>query len=504
MCETFSDPATLDDNGLNLAITGLARSEAATAGHRLAAIAELATRRLGSELARTREYWACDAWDSCAAEVAADLTISHRKASGLMHQGLDLRDRLPRLGDLLRRGDITLTVATTASWRTHLIEEPDLLAKVDADIAAVATRFGNYSDRKLADAIDAKIEKHDPDAVRRFMAAEKSLDVRFGKPDDETGTRSVFGRLKISDAELMERRAEALAKSVCKDDPRTHGERRTEAWGVIAAQGDVLPCLCGSPDCPAPTGPDARGRHFEILVLTNDSDAGGGDNDGSAPEPGPDDTGTGDAPEPREPASCSYTSIITGGGVIPTPLLAQVRRMGATVRPVVHPEDLIAEPGYRPSVAQQRLVRARDMTCTFVGCDQPAEYCDLDHTVPHGRDGATHPGNTKALCRKHHLLKTFWVGRGGWTDEQSADGTIVWTSPSGSRHRAPPGSRIYFPNWDTTTPVPAEPASGAEPSRDRELRMPLRKRTRAQQRRDRVRAERERNRRFDAENPAPF
>ena len=73
------------------AISECARSEAATAGRRLAAIAELATRRCGTELAASRERWACDAWDSCAAEVAAELTISHRTASGLMHQGLDLR-----------------------------------------------------------------------------------------------------------------------------------------------------------------------------------------------------------------------------------------------------------------------------------------------------------------------------------------------------------------------------------------------------------------------------
>jgi hypothetical protein len=231
MCERFPDPAACDDAALNLAISGFARAEAAAAGHRLAAIAELATRRLSSELAQERRLWACDGWDSCAAEVAADLTISHRRASTLMHQGLDLRDRLPLLGALLRGGDITLKVATTASWRTHLIDDPDLLTKVDGDLAAVATRFGSYSDNKLAAAIDLRIERYDPDAVRRFTAAEQNLDVRFGKPDDDTGTRSVYGRVKISDAELMQRRTDALATAVCADDPRTLGERRSEVWG---------------------------------------------------------------------------------------------------------------------------------------------------------------------------------------------------------------------------------------------------------------------------------
>ncbi len=155
-----------------------------------------------------------------------------------MHQGLDLRDRFPRVGALLAEGAIPVGVATTVTWRGQLIEDPDLLALVDADIAAAATRFGKLSEKKLTDAIDTHINRHDPDAVRRFKTAERGLDVRFGKPDDETGTRSIYGRVKISDAELMDRRADELARSVCPDDPRTHGERRTEALGILAVRGE--------------------------------------------------------------------------------------------------------------------------------------------------------------------------------------------------------------------------------------------------------------------------
>ena len=515
----------LDDAALNLSITECARIEAATAGRRLAAIAELAHRRLGSVVARERRYFACDAWDSCAAEVGADLVIGHRAASAMLHQALDLRDRIPHIGALLADGRITLKVATTASWRTRLIEDDELLARVDADIAAAATRFGSYSEAKLCDAIDSKIEKHDPDAVRRFKAAERGLDMRFGKPDDETGTCSVFGRVKITDAELSERRMDALARSVCPDDPRTRGERRTEAFGIINAGGDHLPCLCGKSDCTAPTGDDARGKFFEIVVITDYPHAG----DCGGPQDGPnDDTGPGsddDAndidgvdevtdPKPRQAGAdsapdsaskpCSYTSLIAGGGVVPEPLLAELRRLGAGVRPVTNPEDLGAETGYGPSTALRRFIRARDTTCCFVGCDRPAEYCDADHTIPYDTSRLTHPGNLKSLCRKHHLLKTFWVGRGGWTDEQLGDGTVVWTSPSGLRHLAPPGSRIHFPDWDTATPVPDITRPAVQRGPGRELRMPLRKHTRAQRRLDGIRAERKRNRRLDADDPAPF
>ena len=197
--------------------------------------------------------------------------------------------------------------------------------------------------------------------------------------------------------------------------------------------------------------------------------------------------------------------MISGGGTVPAPLLAELRRIGVAVRPVLTAAEVTATPAYRPTAGQQRFVRTRDVTCRFPGCAHPAEFCDVDHTIPYGANGLTHPGNLKALCRKHHLLKTFWVGRGGWTDEQRADGTVVWTTPTGRRVTVPPGSQLYFPDWDTSTPTPAAPIVAESGSTaDRGLAMPRRRRTRAQQHRATIAAERERNRKHAEANPPTF
>jgi hypothetical protein len=74
------------------------------------------------------------------------------------------------------------------------------------------------------------------------------------------------------------------------------------------------------------------------------------------------------------------------------------------------------------------FIRCRDMTCRFPGCDAPAEHCDIDHTVAYPA-GPTHPSNLKSLCRKHHLIKTFYTGVSGWADVQLPDGTLIWTLP---------------------------------------------------------------------------
>jgi hypothetical protein len=199
-------------------------------------------------------------------------------------------------------------------------------------------------------------------------------------------------------------------------------------------------------------------------------------------------------------------AVIAGGGIVPTGLLSELIGLGVTMRPVPTAAELCTEARYRPSAKLARYVRSRDLTCCFPGCERPAERCDLDHTTPHGDGGLTHPGNTKCLCRKHHLLKTFWTGMTGWTDRQLADGTIVWISPTGHRYTRPPGSRLHFPRWDTTTPLP--PGSGtpaaAAGSSERGLTMPTRKTTRSKYTAQRLHAERQRNQHAIDADPPPF
>ena len=71
---------------------------------------------------------------------------------------------------------------------------------------------------------------------------------------------------------------------------------------------------------------------------------------------------------------------------------------------VIHPGHTSPEPHYRPSPKLDRFVRCRDMTCRFPGCTEPADVCDLDHTIAYPI-GPTCASNLKCLCRKHHFSK---------------------------------------------------------------------------------------------------
>ena len=169
----------------------------------------------------------------------------------------------------------------------------------------------------------------------------------------------------------------------------------------------------------------------------------------------------------------------------------------ATVRPL-QGDDCI-EQGYRPSAALAAVIRSRDLGCRFPGCDQPARLCDIDHIVPYPA-GPTHASNLKLYCRRHHLLKTFYTGPGGWRDVQFPDGTVAWTSPTGRRYTTTPDGPLFFPALSRPTgSLPALPQGPAAEGRG--LSMPTRRRTRAQERANRIEWERGVNR---IRNVPPF
>jgi Domain of unknown function (DUF222) len=506
--------ARADDGAVVAAITGWAQAEAAASARRLAAIAELVRRRADGPV--DSAHWSCDNWDAMAAEVAAAQGISHGMASGQMYLGAALRDRLPGVAALFAEGTISARLAAAIVWHTDLIKDAETLRLVDQTLSKDAKRYGPLSVNKTAQAIDAVVDRYDPGALRRTRAAARNREVVIDLAHAESGTASLWGRLYATDAAVLDRKLLQMAHEVCADDPRTVAQRRADALGALAAGAARLACGCDKADCPsrAEANEPATGVLIHVVAEASALDAQP-DPQMSGEVPSQRITITSQAmlrealaaqPEPEPPAMPADNrpaALLTSGGTVPAPLLAELIRRGAPVRQVRRPgNDMPPESGYRPSAALERFVRCRDLTCRFPNCDRAAEFCDVDHTVPHPI-GPTHPSNLKCLCRKHHLLKTFWTG---WRDEQSPDGTVIWTSPSGHTYTTRPGSRLLFPALCVATGElpPAPPEDG--PPTDRGVMMPKRHRTREQDRICRIDAERELNDAYVAyrNEPPPF
>ena len=89
---------------------------------------------------------------------------------------------------------------------------------------------------------------------------------------------------------------------------------------------------------------------------------------------------------------------------------------------------------YRPPPRLMEYIAARDLTCRFLRCRQPAWRGDLDHTIPFDDGGLTCRCNLGGLCRTHHILKHH----PDWNLRQVAPGVFTWTTPAGRTYTTTP------------------------------------------------------------------
>ncbi|MEW5813294.1 MAG: DUF222 domain-containing protein [Actinomycetota bacterium] len=246
-------------------MTSPAAAAARAEAIKLAAIAELWRRRRCPE----RERWACADWDAAAAEIGCALGISPGRASVQMDLAVALRDRFPRLGELLADGQVSLDVVRTVVSRTALVLDPTTLRLLDGHFGEAVTGWGVLSQKKLDAAIDVWIETYDPDAVRRVRDRSRDRSFTIGDRHDGSGTTSVYGTLATPDAVLLGARLAMMIASVCEFDPRTLDQKRADSVGAIAAGSFVLACRCGRSECAAAQVDDRRASSITVTVIAD-------------------------------------------------------------------------------------------------------------------------------------------------------------------------------------------------------------------------------------------
>ena len=466
MFDAFEDAALLG------AMSAAQRDERIATARRMLLAGRLVLRRMAGIDEDDRTQWCIDNWEAVAAEVSAELGISRGRASSQMNYGVELLHRLPKLGVVFAAGTIDFRVIVAAVFRTGLIQDPQILARIDTVLARSAPAWNRLSQKRLTQIIDHWVTTFDPAARRTAREATEDRHIDFADPHN--GMIKFWGALPTTDAATLDRTLDALADSVCPTDPRTKDQRRADALAGLTGTTAALSCQCEQPDCPAthttPPGPVIIHVIAEKATLDGHSDTPG---------------------------------YLPGYGTIPPAMLRQIATT-AKLRPLDLSALSCSEGRYRPSAALAEYIRCRDLHCRFPGCDKPAQYCDIDHTVPWQLGGPTHPSNLNLRCRTHHLLKTFWVGPTGWTEKQHSDGRIEFTSPSGRTYTTTPSGALLFPQLATPTGEITLENRHANSGTGRTLMMPTRRRTRAEERTARIHWERGLNEARWAANPPPF
>jgi Domain of unknown function (DUF222) len=430
------------------------RDESTAIAQRLAAVGELYARRAVEW--GERSLWAADPVDAVAAEVSAAQNISHARAVGQVHCARTLRERLPALAKVFATGVIDFRMVLTIIARIDNVDD-EVMPALDEALARHAEKWMKLSKPKLRDRVDLWVAKFDPAGVRIPPKVEDNRYVEVG--ETSPGMAGISANVHATDAAALDQRLDALAATVCENDPRTKEQRRADATGALGRGEGRLACQCGAEECPVAAEHKAV-SDVVIHVLAEQATV-----DGSGDQPG----------------------YLPGFGILPAESVRDLAKT-ATLKPVTVPTGA-PEPGYRPSAALADFIRWRDLTCRWPGCDAPVERCDIDHTVPYPF-GPTHASSNKLYCRAHHLMKTFYTGPGGWTDRQLPDGTIVLTAPTGHTYSTEPHGGMLFPTLAQPTGELAGLMAVDEPTANRGVMMPKRKQTREQDRRDRINQER--------------
>jgi hypothetical protein len=419
MFDSVSDPAALV-----AVVESTHRQESVLVGRRMAAVAALLRHRVAAteRAEHRRGYTVIDGFEQTTAEVAAAMNLSPMAASYLVSDAEALDTRLPKVAALLAEGRTDWRTVRLIIGRTDLVTDDELVAELDRSLAARIGNWQGWSRQRIINAVDAAVRTIDPDAAReRRVGAEDDRHIGINALDN--GMAEVYGTVAAATATAFDRRLSQLAKQVCPADPRTLDQRRADALAALT-QGRRLACACGRQDCTTRTEEqhpdrDRGGAQVVINVVATDQTVHGNSDE---------------------------SGYLQGYGVIDA---EQVRDLAAAASlliadPLTSPVEALR---YQPSAALERAVRCRDLTCRFPGCSRPATVCDLDHTIPFNHEnpaagGLTVAENLKCLCRQHHRLKTF---DGGWRDAQLADGTVIWTSPTGRTYRTSPAGADLFP-----------------------------------------------------------
>ena len=316
------------------------REESAAIARRLAAVAELFVRRSG---ALADLEWCCaDGCDSVAA----------RGVGGPEHQPC------PRAGS-----------GASSAAPTTLDEE--VMPQLDETIARHVAKWMKLSGPKLRDRVDLWVAQFDPAGVRVSPKVKDNryVDLYPASP----GMAGLSGYLHAADGAALDQRLDALAATVCDNDPRTKEQRRADACGPLARGQAVLACQCGTAQCTA-----AADRNAAVAAVIHVR-----------------------AEQTTIDGTSAHPGYLPGFGILPA---ESVREPAATaqIKPLQTPAGATPDPGYRPSAKTSSASASLCQSCAAAG---PCHTCgDIPLRICIGLAQAA------AIALSSPLLKasTYW------------------------------------------------------------------------------------------------
>ncbi|WP_430647557.1 DUF222 domain-containing protein [Agromyces sp. GXS1127] len=363
------------------------------------------------------------------AELATALRVPERTMSRLVSEAWTLSTRLPATLDGLRCGRLDESHARVVVDETADLDDPEALARLDAELAARAETVTAATLRRAARRLREQVlaetlaERHASARAERRVELEPARDGMawlhvYLPAEDAHLIRNRLKRIGLEASGRSGSASRAVAGtdadsgrgtgSTADPDPRTPDQLRADVVRDLLLHG-VPPVGDAFHVAAAGIRPTV---HVTVPVMTLlGHDDAPGELDGYGPI----------SPEvARELAAHapSFTRLLT--------------------HPVSGTVLDVDRASYRPPADLARWLRVRDETCRFPGCNRAAIGCDLDHSEDWADGNPTAFYNLAHLCAAHHHLKH----QTSWSLRHREDGAIEWRSPAGRLHVTEPAMHI--------------------------------------------------------------
>ncbi|BDZ45609.1 HNH endonuclease signature motif containing protein [Naasia aerilata] len=376
------------------------------------------------------------------AEVAGALCIPEVTAEALVVRARTLVHELPTTLEKFRDG---------AFGERHARILADATAGLSpAEIAELERRALPYAETLTAAKFDRKVKVlvqliHPDELTERHRNAYAEREVRREPARDGMAWIGAYLAAPIASGidDFLDKAARSLKT---KDETRTHAQLRADVFrDVLLDDGAILPAEDGHTHARIP---NARPRgivptvHVTVPALNLVPFTAGG-----AAEPDFESAADQLAALPALKLAGRYgePAMLAGYGPIDPETAAQLVGQSKGLHRILTDPDTgvtvqFGRTRYRIPEELARYLRQRDGTCRFVGCNRPAERCDLDHTKPWEEGGCTDACNLACLCKGHHRLKhgTDWTIR----QDPNESGELICISPAGKIYRTEPANKV--------------------------------------------------------------
>ncbi|MGW7680474.1 DUF222 domain-containing protein [Kribbella sp. NPDC054772] len=440
----FQDTSELNDSGWLDRVEMIGRMEARLAALKASAVAgyEGSLRGVSADLGHRHpepgdreaepgeRRWVAGDLRSTADELALAWQMHKGAATARIHTSCELVHNFPATLRALEEGDLTERAAFTIVRELSVLDDP---AEMAAAEAAVLEWAGENPLQRIKQ--EAQREAARRSSTARSKAHARAMDERSVRifPTSDGTAELIHTQDALDAAAVMNSLTRAANRCRRKGDTRTMDQLRADiALSRLLPRSKVGGAPVAEDVVEASVGAEAavviHASGAEIRALIN----GASDTGGVAEHHGP---------IPQESLRKDLTRVLARSllGDSGSPSRSRLDLRLSDEPPAGTPDR------YTPNAATDRFVRLRDRTCQFPGCNQPAEFADIDHRVAFAAGGRSSTDNLHCLCRHHHRLKH----EGGWAVSCDADGRTTWTSPNGRRYR---------------TPAPdSDPPSGSDP-----------------------------------------